>query len=152
MRKLVVHAEPKPFREITFAGPGGTKERLSDSRGKIRVLNFWATWCAPCKAEKPALDALEAALGGPGFEVIALATGRNSEASIKRFNAELGIQALKTRTDRKSKAAGTYGVLALPVSIILDREGREIARLVGGADWNSESARAILEALMAAEG
>ncbi len=149
MRKLVVHDAPRAVSEVSFQTKTGTPVALSDSNGKIRVVNFWATWCAPCRSEKPALDALQASFGGADFEVLALATGRNSLDGIARFNEEVGIQHLETRLDPKSSAARALGILGLPVSVVLDREGREIARLQGGADWNSASSRAIVERLIA---
>ncbi len=149
MRKLQVHDSPRDLPELGFETRDGTALDLSDSAGKVRVLNFWATWCAPCRTEKPSLDRLQAELGGGEFEVIAIATGRNTEASIEKFNAEVGIKHLTTYLDPGSQAARSVGVLGLPVSILVDREGREVGRLTGGADWDSESARAILAALIA---
>ncbi|MEO0911896.1 MAG: TlpA disulfide reductase family protein [Pseudomonadota bacterium] len=149
MRKLVVHSEPRAAQEVMFYRKDGSEEALAATDGKVRVVNFWATWCAPCRAEKPALDALQAEMGGADFEVVALATGRNSPANIARFNDEVGIAHLATRLDPKSAAARAMAVLGLPVSVILDREGREIARLQGGADWDSASAKAIIQRLIA---
>ncbi|MEM7613584.1 MAG: TlpA disulfide reductase family protein [Pseudomonadota bacterium] len=150
MRKLVVHDTAKPAGDVPYLTLDGTERTLADSNGKIRIVNFWATWCAPCKHEKPALDALNKDLNGPDFEVIAIATGRNSEAGIKKFNAEVGIETLVTYLDNRSAAARQMGVLGLPVSVVLDRDGNEIARLQGGADWTSESTRAIMDRLIAA--
>jgi len=149
MRKLVV-AEGRDLADAAFTDTDGTARTLAESNGKIRIVNFWATWCAPCREEKPALDALNQTLQGPEFEVIAVATGRNTESSIKRFNSEVGIESLTTYLDPKGTMAREAGVLGLPVSIIVDRDGQEIARLTGGADWSSESAKAILERLIGA--
>ncbi len=150
MRKLIVHAEARPVAEVTYETLDGIQINLSDSNGKIRIVNFWATWCAPCRAEKPALDALNREFNGPDFEVIAIATGRNSPAGIKKFNAEVGIETLTTYLDNRSATARKMGVLGLPVSVILDRDGNEVGRLSGGADWTSASTRAILDRLIAA--
>ncbi|MEM8788613.1 MAG: TlpA disulfide reductase family protein [Pseudomonadota bacterium] len=152
MRKLVIHDTPQAPADITFQTLDGAEHRLTDSDGKIRIVNFWATWCAPCRAEKPALDALNQDLSGPDFEVIAIATGRNSPAGIAKFNADVGVESLKTFVDPRSAAARQMRVLGLPVSVILDRDGNEIARLQGGADWTSASTRAILARLMTPEG
>ncbi|MEO0387163.1 MAG: TlpA disulfide reductase family protein [Pseudomonadota bacterium] len=148
MRKLILMETPGAPVTLTYLTKDGAEEALADSNGKIRIVNFWATWCAPCRQEKPALDALEAALGGADFEVIALATGRNSLDGIARFNAEVGVEHLKTRLDPKSLGARQFGVMGLPVSVILDREGREIGRLIGGADWNADSAHEIMRYLI----
>ncbi|NNU79642.1 TlpA family protein disulfide reductase [Halovulum dunhuangense] len=149
MRKLVFTGDARDTDGITFQTAAGETRALSDSDGKVRIVNFWATWCAPCRQEKPALDALNKAMAGPDFEVIAIATGRNSLEGIARFNAEVGVESLTTYVDPASAAARAMGVLGLPVSIILDREGNEVARLAGGADWTSASTRAILDRLIA---
>jgi thiol-disulfide isomerase/thioredoxin len=152
MRKLVVHAEPVAIEQVAFIDETGTERTLAESDGKVRLVNFWATWCAPCRTEKPSLDALQRELGGAEFEVIAIATGRNDPAAIERFNAEVGVTALDTNLDPRSAVARAMNVPGLPVTVVLDREGREIARLMGGADWDSESARAIVAALLAEGG
>ena len=102
--------------------------QLAESNGQVRLVNFWATWCAPCRTEKPSLDQLEAELAGPDFEVIAIATGRNPPEAIHRFNDEVGIVALTTYLDPKSELASEMQVPGLPVTVVLNREGMEIAR------------------------
>ena len=136
-------------RAPDFALPtmAGDTLRLSAYRGEVVILNFWATWCAPCREEMPALDALQQEFGGEDFQVVTLATGRNSPQGIRRFFEEEGIEALPTYTDEAQAVARDMAVLGLPVTVLLDREGREIARLQGGADWDSESARAIVMTL-----
>jgi len=150
MKKLVLHETPRDTPDIEWQTPEGTAVLLSDSDGKLRILNFWATWCAPCRLEKPSLDALNADMAGPDFEVIAIATGRNRPAGIKKFNKDVGVKSLTTYLDPKQQAARDMGVLGLPITVIVDREGNEIARLQGGADWGSDSARAILARLVEA--
>ena len=145
MRKLIVHQAPRPVADVAFLDADGQPVQVSDSNGKVRVLNFWATWCAPCRAEKPTLDALNRTMGGADFEVIAVATGRNSDAALKRFNDQFGIETLATYTDRTSELARAVGVLGLPVTLILDRQGREVGRISGGADWSADAVRAILD-------
>ena len=150
MRKLVLHAEPQPAPDAAFTAPDGSAVTLADSDGRVRLVNFWATWCAPCRQEKPSLAALEASLGGADFDVMAVATGRNSPEAIAEFKAEVGVEALETYLDPRAELASAMGVPGLPVTAVLNREGAEIARLTGGADWNTPSARAIIAALIAA--
>jgi thiol-disulfide isomerase/thioredoxin len=144
MRKLVIHTEPVPLGTASFSDFDGEQHTLVDSNGKVRLVNFWATWCAPCRIEKPSLDALEAELSGPDFDVIAIATGRNSPEAIHQFNDELGIVALTTYLDPKSALASEMRIPGLPVTVLVNREGLEIGRLMGGADWRSDSARDII--------
>ena len=152
MRKLVLHAEPVPAPDTTFTDPAGGEHRLTDGDGRLRLVTFWATWCAPCRAENSSLDALQRGRGGDDFEVVAIATGRNDPAAIERFNAETGVTALPVRLDPRGALARAMNVPGLPVTVLLNREGAEIARLMGGADWNSPAAVAIIDYLAALPG
>ena len=149
MKKLVVHAEPQPVTSATFKLADGSGEAtLADWQGKYVLLNFWATWCAPCRKEMPMLSALQSEFGGDRFEVLTLATGRNSPEGIARFFDETGIDNLPHYTDPKQAVARDMAVLGLPVTVLLNPQGQEIARLMGDADWNSDSARSIIAALL----
>jgi len=147
MRRLVVHGEPRPVAG-DFTDLDGAAFSFADFAGDIVVLNFWATWCAPCRKEMPSLDALQAGLGDRGLSVVAVATGRNPPDAIRRFLAETGITHLHPYTDPDMALAHRMAVLGLPVTVILDRAGREIARLTGEADWNGPDARAVLEGVL----
>jgi thiol-disulfide isomerase/thioredoxin len=138
---------PLAVPDVAFAAPDGTDRRLADWRGEVVVLNFWATWCAPCRAEMPSLDALAAAQAGRGVAVLAVATGRNPPDAIARFYAEAEIAHLPVLTDRGSALARAMGVMGLPATVLIDREGRELGRIVGEADWNAPEAHALIEAL-----
>ena len=149
LKRLVVHAEPRDVSQAEFhLEDDGGMASLQDYKGKVVLLNFWATWCAPCRKEMPGLNALQEELGGEDFQVVTIATGRNSEEGIKRFFEEAGVDSLPRHQDPKQKLASQMGVFGLPISVLLDREGREIARLQGDAEWDSESARAIIAALI----
>ena len=152
MRKLVVHAAPVPAPETEYTDAAGEPTTLAASNGRVRLVNFWATWCAPCRSEMPALDALARAKGGPDFEVITIATGRNSPEAVAAFRAEAGITELPDARDPKGRLAAAMGVPGLPVSVLLDRDGFEIARMMGDADWNGPDARAMIAALVGSEG
>jgi thiol-disulfide isomerase/thioredoxin len=151
MKKLVFHSEPQAVSGQAFQleDEAGTAT-LADYQGKYVLLNFWATWCAPCRKEMPQLAELQAEFGGDDFEVLTLATGRNSPAGIKKFFSDNGITNLPRHQDPKQAVAREMAVLGLPITVILDREGKEIARLRGDAEWNSESAKAIITALVEA--
>ena len=106
----------------------------------------------PLPQEMPALDALQRDQGGPDFEVITIATGRNSPEAIAAFREEAGITDLPNALDPKGRLAAAMGVPGLPVSVLLDRDGAEIARMMGDADWNGPDARALIAALIGSEG
>ncbi|MCK0121187.1 TlpA family protein disulfide reductase [Loktanella sp. F6476L] len=151
MRKLNFHSEPKPASDETFVGEDGSEMTFDAYEGQFAVVNFWATWCAPCRAEMPQLADLQDQLGSDEFSVVTIATGRNPRPAMERFFDEIEVDNLPLHADPRSTLARDMGVLGLPVTLILDPEGREIARLQGDAHWNSDSAIAILEAIMAQE-
>ena len=151
MRKLVVHEAPVPVPETEFTAADGAPTTLAASNGRVRLVNFWATWCAPCRKEMPALDALQRAKGGDDFEVITIATGRNAPEAIAAFREEAGITDLPNALDPKGRLAAAMGVAGLPVSVILDREGGEVARMMGDADWNGADAHALIDHLVASD-
>ena len=148
MIKLQFHAEPRAGSALPFALPDDTQSSLAAYEGKIVVLNFWATWCAPCRKEMPGLDRLNAEFGGPDFAVVTLATGRNSVAGIARFFGDTGLESLPQYRDIQQGIAREMEVPGLPTTVVLDRRGREIARLTGDAEWDTPSAKAILTTLM----
>lgn len=148
MRKLAFHSEPLESSDVAFLGEDGTEMTLADYEGKHVVLNFWATWCAPCRKEMPDLSALQADLGSDNFEVVTIATGRNPRPAMEAFFDEIDVDNLPLHSDERQNLARSLGVLGLPVTLILDPEGNEIARLQGDADWHSDSAVAIISALI----
>ena len=140
---------PVAVPEIPVLSLDGREMLLSDLKGKVVLLNFWATWCIPCKTEMPALDRLEATLGGEKFAVLPVATGRQSPASIEKFFKEAEISALPIWLDAKQPLARALGVSGLPTTLIIDKNGDERGRLVGPAEWDSPEARALIEAIIA---
>jgi len=148
MRKLSFHAEPRPVPAATMTDAEDAPRDLSDWHGQWVVLNFWATWCAPCRHEMPALDALQAELGDKGVSVLPVATGRNPLPAITRFYDDTGLEHLPILRDPTQAMSRAMGVLGLPVTVILNPEGDEIARMTGDADWAGPSALAILRALV----
>lgn len=148
MRKLAIHAAPIAGSDVAFLGEDGSEMTLADYAGKHVVLNFWATWCAPCRHEMPMLADLQTQMGGDSFAVVTVATGRNPRPAIDAFFAEIGVDNLPKHTDARQSLARSLGVLGLPVTIILDPDGQEIARLQGDADWSGPDAIAILQAIV----
>jgi thiol-disulfide isomerase/thioredoxin len=148
MEKLVF-AEPVAVSDAVFLNEEGVEMTLADFEGRWILVNFWATWCAPCREEMPTLSALQDSLGSENFEVVTIATGRNDPMAMADFMGEIGVDNLALCTDPRQTLARAMGVMGLPVTVIVNPDGMEVARLMGDADWNSDSARAVLEALMA---
>lgn len=141
-------ADPKALPEFELVGMQDEARSLSEFQGKWTLVNFWATWCAPCRHEMPSLDALQGALGGEDFTVVTVATGRNAVPAITEFFAEAGVTRLPVLRDPKAQLARQMGVAGLPVTVILNPEGQEVGRLIGDADWNSADAQAVIAALI----
>ena len=149
MRKLTLHSAPIPLANVGFINQDGSDMTLADYNGKYVLVNFWATWCAPCRKEMPQLSALQSELGGDRFQVVTIATGRNARPAMEAFFKEIGVDNLPLHTDPSQALAQSLDVLGLPNSVIIDPDGNEIGRLRGEADWTSESAMAILTTLIA---
>ncbi|EPX82798.1 Thiol:disulfide oxidoreductase TlpA [Salipiger mucosus DSM 16094] len=152
MKKLNFHAEAKPAGTNAFESFDGDPLTLEDWQGKWVLVNFWATWCAPCREEMPALAQLQTDMGGEDFEVVTVAAGRNPKPAMTSFFDEIAVDNLPLHRDPKSALAREMGVLGLPITVILNPEGEEVARLQGDADWASDEARAVIGALIGAGG
>jgi thiol-disulfide isomerase/thioredoxin len=134
---FAVHESPRPLPNIQFENGEGDAISLADFRGKVVLLNIWATWCAPCRREMPTLERLQAELGGSDFEVVALSIDRNGLPVVKEFYEELGLQELGMYVDASAKASRELSALGVPTTLLIDREGSELGRLAGPAEWDS---------------
>lgn len=149
LAKLVPSEDALPLPGTEFTDPDGGTHSLADYAGKVVLVNFWATWCAPCREEMPSLDALQTELGGDDFQVVTIATGRNAPEKIAKFYEETGVTALPVLLDPRQQLAREMGIVGLPVSVLIDRDGREVARLLGDADWAGEPAKTVIRQLTA---
>jgi thiol-disulfide isomerase/thioredoxin len=140
--------EPKPVPELTFFDADGNEVALADFRGDVVVLNLWATWCAPCRREMPSLDRLQAELGGDGLKVIALSLDRGDIVKVRDFFDELELANLAIYHDPKGRAGRELGAPGLPTTVVIDRAGQEVGRLLGPAEWDSADAIALLRTLL----
>lgn len=147
MAKMMLVEAPTPLPEVGLVDTADAPHSLSELKGKWAVVNFWATWCAPCREEMPSLDRLKAAM--PEIAVVPVATGRNDLVAMERLFEEIGIQNLVTWRDPNSELARGLGIMGLPVTLIVNPEGQEVGRLIGGAAWDGPEALALLKALMA---
>jgi len=147
--KFSVLKEPKPAPKLEFLDANEAKIGLENFRGKVVVMNLWATWCAPCREEMPSLDKLQARLGGPDMEVVAISVDRAGLTKSKAFLDDIGAKSLALYADPSMKILRLLGVPGLPVTIVFDREGRELGRLLGTAEWDGPGAVALIRAFMA---
>ena len=147
MKKLAVLETPVAIPEAELLDASDAPHSMAEYKGKWVVMNFWATWCAPCRKEMPSLDRLQAAM--PDIAVVPVATGRNDVAQIAKFYTQAEVANLPVLRDPKSGLAHAMGVMGLPVTILLNPEGQEVARLIGDAEWDSPDAIAVLQALTA---
>jgi len=147
---FTVHDAPEAIATITFKDADGKDHNLAEWKGKLVLLNLWATWCAPCRHEMPALDALKAELAGKDFDVVALATDRAGIDKPRKFWEETGIKSLGLYLDSGDAQHG-LGVIGMPTTLLIGRDGRELGRLVGPAEWASAEAKALVEAAIKAE-
>lgn len=147
LKKLTALESPPVQPIMTFTSPSGREMQLSDYKGKVILVNIWATWCAPCIAEMPMLDELQAVKGGARFEVVTISLDRTAEEAKVWFEKN-GIENLPLWHD------GTYGVSSklalpgLPTSIFYNAQGRETARIPGEVDWTSAEALALVDYLV----
>jgi thiol-disulfide isomerase/thioredoxin len=150
MAAFVVRPTPQALSDVSFVTGDGAETSLSDWKGKVVLLNIWATWCVPCRAEMPALDKLQADLGGKDFDVVAVNIDRGQSDKPKTFLAETGATQLQLFTDPSGKLFSKLKAVGMPTTLLLDRQGREIGRLVGPAAWDSPEALALIKAAIAA--
>jgi len=149
MRKLAWAKSDAMVSSVTYFDDAGQETNLLTYRGKTVVLNFWATWCAPCRKEMPSLSKLQNELGDETFEVVTIATMRNSPKSI-HFD-KIGVQNLSRHNDPNGALSRSMGVLGLPTTLVISKSGDEIGRLLGDADWGSTDAIQLLSRIKDAD-
>jgi thiol-disulfide isomerase/thioredoxin len=146
---FVWHETPKPLPETVFKDAADADQTLAKFPGKVLVVNFWATWCAPCVKEMPTLNALQAKLGGPQFQVLAISQDREGAKVAQPFfekNAWKDLNFYVEKMGRFSKDANLRG---LPTTLIIDKSGKEVARVEGESKWDSPDVEKTLRDLMA---
>jgi thiol-disulfide isomerase/thioredoxin len=134
----------QPAPAISFTDAQGKTLSLADFRGRVVLLNFWATWCVPCVQEMPSLDNLQAKLGGDNFVVVAISTDREGLPIVRPFLDKLGIHNLAVYLDPPHGAQRAFGIRGIPTTMVIDREGRERGRLEGMTRWDSSEALALI--------
>jgi thiol-disulfide isomerase/thioredoxin len=137
---------PRHLPDLKFSDPAGRPASLADFRGRLVLLNLWATWCPPCREEMPALDRLNARLGGDKFVVIALAL--DSPVKAEAFLKQIKASTLGAYTDSQGLALSTLRVTTVPTTLLIDARGRELGRLSGAAPWDEKPALELIQSYM----
>ncbi|NNH41868.1 TlpA disulfide reductase family protein [Rhizobium laguerreae] len=147
-KSFVLRDAPEPVPVLQFADDAGRPQTLDMFRGKVVLLNLWATWCVPCRKEMPTLDRLQAMLGGADFEVVALSIDRGGPEAVRKFYAETGVQHLAIHVDATSKAGFALATIGLPTTLLINRQGQELGRLVGPAEWDAPDMISFLRSII----
>ena len=145
-------AKAKELPVLEFQDDTGRTRSLAEFRGRVVLLNIWATWCAPCREEMPALDRLQAKLGGADFEVVAVSIDRQGNVLVPKFFADVGVKSLRIYIDPSAQAISKVGAVGVPMTLLIDRDGREIGRHAGPAQWDAAPSVEDLKRLMTKAG
>ncbi|WP_293549317.1 TlpA disulfide reductase family protein [Parvibaculum sp.] len=145
-------ATPEPVPDLEFHDKDGKTVHLSDFRGRLVLLNLWATWCVPCREEMSALDGLQAALGSDRFQVLALSVDKDGLELARAFLKEVKAGHLGLYNDPTSGANFKVRGYGLPTTLLVSPDGKELGRIVGPAEWNAPEAHALIEAAIKLSG
>jgi thiol-disulfide isomerase/thioredoxin len=148
MAAFVFRKTPEELPEAKFVDASGRERTLAEWKGKVVLLNLWATWCLPCRKEMPGLDRLQRELGSDRFQVVAVSVDRTGLAGARKFLDETGTQALALYADPTARMAATLRAAGLPATLLIGRDGREIGRLLGPAEWDSEDAKELIKSAL----
>jgi thiol-disulfide isomerase/thioredoxin len=146
---LTLDPHPRVLPALTFTDADGHPLGLDRFKGKVVVLDYWATWCAPCREEFPRLDRLQGRLADKGLAVVAVSLDRGGRPLVDRFYDEIHVEHLAKYLDPHSASALALGLRGVPTTLIIDRQGREVARIEGPAAWDGPEIGKVLDGLLA---
>lgn len=146
---FLVKDQRKAVADVAFQDGEGKPLTISQWKGRVALINLWATWCAPCRKEMPDLAKLQKELGSKDFEVVAISIDKKGVEASAAFLKETGAGNLKLYVEPTTKILNDLQALGLPATVLIDRQGREIGRLLGPADWASPEAQALVKAAVA---
>ncbi|MEH6496050.1 MAG: TlpA disulfide reductase family protein [Pseudomonas marincola] len=148
MKNVVIHEIPKPLADFSFKDAEGKNHQISDFKGKVVLVNFWATWCGPCREEMPSIDRLQGEMASDNFTVLAISQDLQGIERVQKFLKSLDIENLAALNDKTVKSGRAAGVFGLPATLLLNRNGLEIARLVGPAEWDTDEAKRLIQTVI----
>ena len=139
IKNLVIHKQNKKLKNITFLDVDNKPINLNEFTGQLVIINFWATWCAPCKEEMPSLDNLKNLKSFENLKILPINVGQEDIQKSKIFFDDLKIKNLELYFDNSIKLAKTFTLRGLPTSVIINKEGEEFARIIGSIDFGDEN-------------
>ena len=145
---FVYKSEPEPVPTFPFFDEAQQTKTIGSFKGKVVLLNLWATWCGPCREEMPSLDRLQKDLGSDKFEVVALNVDKNGFEKAQDFLKRLNVSSLAFYADPTMRAANKIRAVGMPATLLIDANGNEIGRLMGPAEWDSPDAKRLIEATL----
>jgi thiol-disulfide isomerase/thioredoxin len=148
MATFVFKPAPDEPADVKFLGGDGKERSLAGFKGKVVLVNLWATWCAPCLKEMPGLDRLQKEFGSDQFEVVALAVDRTGLEGAKKFLDKIKTANLALYADPTARAGTALKAVGMPTTILVGKDGREIGRLSGPAEWDGPDAKKLIEAVL----
>ena len=138
IKNLVINKELKKYEDLTFFNSKKEQINLNDFKGKLILLNFWATWCAPCKEEMPSLDLLDKKASLDNLKIFPINVGQESEEKAINFFNDLKIKNLDTYFDSPITLAKKFSLRGIPTTILLNKDGLEFARIIGSINFENE--------------
>ena len=137
-KNLIIKKDQKKYEDLSFLDVNKKQVNLDDYRGKLVLLNFWASWCAPCKEEMPSLDSLQSNKNLNNLQIFPINVGQDNEKKAKDFFEELDIKTLNIYFDTTITLAKKFQLRGIPTTILISKDGHEFARIIGSIDFESQ--------------
>ena len=139
IKNIIVHKVPKTYDNVIFLDKSDQKININQFKGSILILNFWATWCKPCKEEMPSLDSLQVNPDLDQLKIFPINIGKEKLEKVNKFFVDLNIRNIQTYYDSPSTLAKTFSLRGIPTSILFDKNGNEFARIIGSINFEDDN-------------
>jgi thiol-disulfide isomerase/thioredoxin len=143
-RGFAAAAQPAAAPAVTFKAANGRRMSLADFRGRVVLLNIWATWCVPCRSEMPSLDRLQELHAADGLAVLAVSVDDDGANAVRRFYQQSGIRNLPVYIDSARTTQSAFGARAIPMTVLIDRDGNVVGKMTGATAWDAPEALALV--------
>jgi len=139
IKNIVIHKAPKTYDNVIFLNKKGQKININEYKGNLLILNFWATWCEPCKEEMPSLDNLQSYPELNKIKIFAINIGKENLEKVNEFFINLNIKNFEPYFDSPVTLAKTFSLRGVPTSILINKKGQEFARIIGSIDFEDKN-------------